>query len=77
MAGLQVEQDVLCEIIAQKVPKLAAALDPNDLQLLIQLFATRTLLPLFVNVLPPASTLFLWDLFFREGEVGFSTMCTT
>jgi len=65
LLGLRIELAVFADLLALKMPKLAAHLDRHAVS--PELFATRWYVAIFANALPVETTLRVWDAFLHGG----------
>jgi len=66
MVGAQVDQAVFKELVCEKLPNLSAHLDAHGVD--PALFSLNWFLCLFVDTLPVATYLHIWDAFLFEGS---------
>jgi len=64
MIGLTYECATLVKFIKAKIPELDKLLGEGEVKLMVQLFAMKTLHPLFINMLSFDLTVKIWDQFF-------------
>lgn len=66
LLGSQVDQRVLKDLVAEKLPRLNAHLEHHGLD--ISLFTFNWFLCIFIDIIPPVTYLTIWDSFLYEGS---------
>jgi len=76
MVGFSQECAALGILISRRLPELMKLLGEDDTALMVQLFALKTLHPLFVNQMSFGLTAVIWEGFFtRGGELSLIRIC--
>ncbi|XP_013383213.1 TBC1 domain family member 2B isoform X1 [Lingula anatina] len=73
MMAAQADQRVVKDLIAEKLPRINAHFEKNELD--ISLFTFNWFLTLFVDNVPPETTLRIWDSFLLEGNKVLFRFC--
>ena len=75
LIGAQVDQEVLKEMLSEKLPKLSAHLNSHGVD--PTLFSLNWFLCIFVDTIPVKTYLHIWDAFLFEGTKVRNTRTQT